>query len=201
MALPFWDPGAIDAAGKTPGIISLLPPGSSPYPNELSAWDVITLNGVRAPGSARLEGGKHIPYDRKAALGLLVGAASLFVFDPVTFTLTLSLWTPEQWDALQKLTPQILPAPGPNPDPRAVKVEYPSLQWLGVDTVYFEGAELPRMTAPGVMTFSFTVFEWKPPVAIAPKDVASPLPQTNTPGASRPTSTVTPPSQGSNLGP
>jgi len=202
MALPFWDPGAIDSSGKTPGINNLLPPGGSPYPNELSAWDVITLNGVRAPGAARLEGGKHIPYDRKAALGQLVGAASLFVFDPVSFTLILKLWAPEQWEALQKMTPQILPAPGPNPQPRAVKVEYPALAWIGVDTVYFEGAELPRMPMPGVMEFSFTCYEWRPPLPVTPVDIGSPLPQGNAPGASRPTNTVVPPSQSpSSLGP
>jgi hypothetical protein len=202
MPIPFWDPGAIDADGKAPGITSVLPSSTAPFPDELSPWDVITLNGVRAPGSARLEGGKHIPYDRKAAIGQLVGAASLFVFDPVSFSLILTLWTPQQWDELQQMTPQILPPPGPNPQPRAVKVEYPSLAWIGVDTIYFEGAELPRMTVKGAMEFTFTCYEWRPPLPVTPVDIGSPLPQGNRPGATQPTNTVTPPSQSTtSLGP
>jgi hypothetical protein len=149
---------------------------------------------VRAPGICRLEGGKHIPYDRKAALGQLVGPSALFVFDPVSFTLILTLWTPRQWLDLQTMLPQLLPAPGPNPQPRAVKAEHPSLAMVGVDTIYFEGVELPRHTGKQIVEISFQCYEWRPPLPITPLDIASPLPQGLQPGATKPNPPATPPS-------
>jgi hypothetical protein len=171
MALPFWDPGAIttndNGEKDAPALLTFIPPNDVPWPDELSPWEMIVLNGIRAPGLARLEGGKHIPYDRKAALGQLVGAASFFVFDPVSFSLTLTIWTPEQWTELQELLPQIMPPPGPNPNPRAVRAEHPALALLGVDTIYFEGAEMPRFRPPPnqqICDLVFQCYEWRPPV-------------------------------------
>jgi hypothetical protein len=180
----FWDEPAIDLDGvpSAPGIWTALPTRDKPLPAGISPWDVIYFNDVRAPGAARLQGGRHIPYDRKAALGQLVGAASLFVFDPVAFTLTLRLWHPDQWTELQDLLPQILPDPGPNPKPRAVRASHPALQLLKVSTLYFEGADFPRESQPGVFEFDFQCFEWSPPVPVKSQDIDSPLPASVRPG-------------------
>lgn len=198
MSLPFWDQAAIipkDGTAATQGITTVLPRGSDPYPDELSPWDVITLNGVRAPGICRLDGGKHIPYDRKAALGQIVGPSALFVFDPVSFTLTLTLWTPRQWLDLQTMLPQLLPATGPNPEPRAVKAEHPALAMIGIDTVYFEGVGLPRHIGKQIVEVEFQCYEWRPPLPITPQDIGSPLPQGLQPGQTTAPAPPTPPSQ------
>jgi hypothetical protein len=150
---------------------------------------------VRAPGICRLEGGKHIPYDRKAALGQLVGPSALFVFDPVSFTLILTLWTPRQWLDLQTMLPQLLPAAGPNPEPRAVKAEHPALAMVGVDTVYFEGVELPRHIGKQIVEISFQCYEWRPQLPFTVKDIGSPLPQGLQPGQTTAPAPPTPPSQ------
>jgi hypothetical protein len=85
------------------------------------------------------------------------------------------------------MLPQLLPAPGPNPKPRAVKAEHPSLAMVGVDTIYFEGVELPRHIGKQIVEISFQCYEWRPPLPITPKDIASPLPQGLQPGATKPT--------------
>lgn len=180
----FWDESAIDLNGQTaaPGIWTALPTRDKSLPQGVSPWDVIYLNDVRAPGAARLQGGRHIPYDRRAALGQLIAQPSLFVFDPVAFTLTLTLWHPDQWTELHDLMPQILPDPGPNPKPRAVRANHPALQLLKVNTIYFEGADFPRHIGNQIVEIDFQCFEWSPPVPVKSQDIDSPLPASVRPG-------------------
>jgi hypothetical protein len=193
----FWDEPAIDVTGNpaAPGIWTALPTRDRPLPQGISPWDVVYLNDVRAPGVARLEGGRHIPYDRKAALGLLVGAASFFVFDPVEFTLILTLWHPDQWTELHDLVPQLLPDPGPNPKPRAVRVGHPATQMLKVSTVYFEAMEMPRHIGNQIVEVRFQCFEWSPPVPVKTQDVDSAVPASGRPGT--PAAPATPTAGGS----
>lgn len=185
----FWDEPGIDTTGRpaAPGIYTALPTRDRPMPQGISPWDVIYLNDVRAPGMATLAGGRHIPYDRRAALGQLIAQPSLFVYDPVAFTLTLTIWHPDQWEELQDLVPQLLPDPGPNPNPRAVRVYHPALDLLKVDTIYFEGMELPRHIGHQMLEVNFQCYEWKPPVPAVAKDVDSPLPASVRAGAPAPT--------------
>src|SRR6267142_782112 len=102
MPLPFWDPTAEDDRGLAPGIVSLIPPALSQYPDQLSAWDVIYLNGTRAPGIVRLEGGRHVGLDIKRVIAQLVPDSTILNFDPVPFQMILTLWTPGQWKELQQ---------------------------------------------------------------------------------------------------
>jgi hypothetical protein len=202
--LPFWDPGAVDpnrqGEEKAPGIVTLLPPYVAPLPDEISSWDVIVLNGMRCPGKCVLEGGRHIPFSYEAALGQVQGSSWFFGFDPVQFTMRITLWTPWQFEEFQDLLPQLLPFPGPNPQLRAVAASHPSLALVGVDTIYIQGMELPRAVGPGMMEFVFNCYEWRPPQEIMqPMAIPSAPPQTS--GAPNGSTPVVIPPSGSGIAP
>jgi hypothetical protein len=191
----FWDEPGVERGKDTgsldyaPGIFSDWPTRDQPFPRHLSPWDAIYFNDVRAPGPVRLRGGRHIPYDRKAALGQLVGAPAFFVFDPVQFDLTLTLWHPDQFIELQELLPQIMPDPGPNPTPRAVRAQHPALQLLKVDTIYVESMEMPQFRpAPNhqIADIVFQCYEFRPPIPATVQDIGSPLPSKGQPGGQKP---------------
>jgi len=193
MALPFWDQPAIskvstrdpttgkttDGQARPAGIVALTPSDPrNPYPDELSPWDVITLNGVRAPGICRVEGGRHVALDLQKLIGQLEPSMVFLNFDPVPITLTLTLWTPAQFAALQDLLPHLLPAVGPNPILRAVKAEHPALALIGCDTLLFQGMELPRHIGHQVIEVVFSTYEFNPKITNTAKDAQNPEPQT-----------------------
>lgn len=185
MSLPFWDNpevrGRGDGTADVPGLYTAVPPafqgGAGTLPDELSRWDFIILNGTRAPGICRLEGGRHIGYSREVALGIATGQPPwVFGFDPVEFSLVLTLWTPRQFQELEAMLPNIMPKAGPAPDPRAVTAEHPALALVGVDTIYFESMELPRHIGKQVMEVTFQCYEFKPEIPMEPRQVRSALP-------------------------
>jgi hypothetical protein len=71
------------------GYVSLVPRTYQPYPNHLSQFDTITLAGRRAPGLARVEGGRRHRFDHKPSLGVTGEAPSWLGVDPGEITITI----------------------------------------------------------------------------------------------------------------
>lgn len=156
--LPWWDPGAfpqVTTVGPNgqqgtgtqpaPGIWTLIPETpSQAWPDQLSPWDCIYFSGQRAPGIARVDGGRRRRIDHRQSPGASGETAANMGYDPGEFTITLTIWTSMQWAALQQLMSTIQPPPTAKVQPKAVKVQHPALNVLNIYDVYIEGIELPK---------------------------------------------------------
>jgi hypothetical protein len=201
----FWDAAAVERAQDSgssdaaPGIFSDWPLNGDPIPPHISPWDVIYLDGRLAPGPCRLDGGRHVGIDIQRIIGQLVPDAAILNYDPVPFTLTLTLWHPDQFVELQALIARILPKPSMNTVLRAVQVSHPNFDMYGIHTVFFQYGSLLRHLGKGITEVDFQCYEFNPDIFTDP----SLAQQTQPPGeASTPApSAVTPPSKGGGLGP
>jgi hypothetical protein len=207
----FWDEAAIVRGGDgadqdvAPGIYTGVPVYSEgALPENVSPWDIIYLDGRRAPGIARVEGGRHLNIDIPKVIGQLIPEARLLNFDPVPFTVTLTIWHPDQFTDLRFLLARVLPPPGQNPVLRPVRVSHPALDLIGVTTIYVQGLELPRHLGKGIQEFTLQCYEWNPDIEVRVQDAATPLPDSTVPNQSVQAALVkpTPPSADpSRLGP
>lgn len=184
----------------TPGIDSLLPDdtidASAPYPDQLSPWDVVYLSGYRLPGIARVDGLRKHKTDAPPALGSVGAMATGLGFDPCEITITLTLWTPAQFEAMRQILPKIQPELTPTGYiPRAVYVTHPGLTQLKINMLYLVSISIPRHTGKQIFEQTLQCIEFLPPKPIQPQ-VYTPDVLTTTFDKGRPTVPATPkPSQ------
>ena len=174
----YWDPAAqlrrspdgsevFFEDGANIGYWSALPRTLLPYPDTLSPWDAISFSGQRAPGIARVEGGRRHRFDHKPSLGVTGEAPTWLGVDPGEITITLKIWTPEHWSDLQRLLPQILPPHTAKISPRAVDVAYPPLNVIGITQIYVLGVEVPHLLGPGdAVEIKIDAWEYMPLQAV-----------------------------------
>jgi hypothetical protein len=132
----FWDPSVISVIpgfNATVGIGSANAPlfgGTTsflgadqpfaPWPDEVSPWERITFNGVRAPGICEVTGGKRKRLDHRMTPGASGASTTVLGYDLAEFIVSLKLWTPSQWAAFLKLVPILHATPAvqqPPPQP------------------------------------------------------------------------------------
>lgn len=156
--IPYWDQSALipiregivgigpgRADFVAPGIISALPESpDEPWPPELSQWDTIIIGGIRAPGLARVTGGRGRRLPAMIIPGGSGAAPNFLGEDPVSFQISLTLWTPKQWLWLQDFIKPLLPPPTALIHPVAVKVYYPGLALLNVYDIYINRVAIPH---------------------------------------------------------
>lgn len=159
--IPYWDQAALIplregilgvGPGKAdfvaPGIITALPESpNEPWPPELSPWDTIIIGGIRAPGLARVSGGRGRRLPTMIIPGASGSSTDFLGEDPVAFTIQLTLWTPKQWAWLQDFIKPLLPPPTALIHPVAVKVYYPGLALLNVYDIYINRIAIPQPDA------------------------------------------------------
>lgn len=159
--IPFWDQAALEKvdtsapgpgpnqgvgkASQAPGIITALPEDPySPWPEELSLWDTIKLAGMRAPGIARVEGGRGRRVPSMIVPGASGSAPTFLGEDAVEFFIHLTIWTPKQWYWLQQLITLISPPPTALIRPKGIKVDYPGLALLNIYDIYVVRIAIPK---------------------------------------------------------
>jgi len=129
MSAPtFWDPGAYPkvttrdpVTGKSSDgslsaeAIRTAVPDSGPFGAEegLSPWEVIYFGRIRAPGICRVDGGKRRIVDRNGIPGSSGEVARVMRYGLAEFTVTLTIWTWEQWDSFCRLVQFLFPKPVP----------------------------------------------------------------------------------------
>lgn len=165
-------PGVFSAGSVAPGITTALPETpNDPWPDNLSPWDTIILAGMRAPGIASLKGGRGkriVPQETPGASGQI---PIFYGYDCAEFSVELKIWTPKQWIWLQTLIKLIMPPPSAKVQPKAVKVDYPSLALLNIYDIYVVHVKLPVVDRYGMMTIEIPCLEY-----LLPTDVgAGPL--------------------------
>jgi len=173
-SLPFWDSGAILPPSPTtlvksvPGIQSFIAgeQAAAPWPDELSPWETLTLAGVRVPGVAKVEGGRRRRLDHRTSAGASGETASDMGYDPGEFTITLTLWTPMQFLALQNMIPLIQPPATAKVQPKAVKISHPACALLNIYDVYIESIDFPRHVGKQIFEVVLQCFEFMPPIIV-----------------------------------
>lgn len=175
----FWDQPALKAASELPpgsnqiapgqfsngliafGIYTALPESpNDPWPDYLSPWDTIKMAGMRAPGIARVHGGRGRRFNPQVSAGSSGALPNSFGYDPGDFTVTLTLWTPAQWRWLYDFIQLISPPPSAKVQPKAVKVEYEGLKFLNLYDCYVIRVAIPEIKPDGSGTIVIPCSEY-----------------------------------------
>jgi hypothetical protein len=119
--------------------------------------DYIELNGKRSPGLADVTGA-HLPrnWDKRKGYGLM-GAFTVFHgMDLVDFTVTLRLYTAQDWDDWFAWKP-LVDRPPDGKRPRALKIKHPLLAQLGVSSVVVTDVHQPKPDDAGSGMWSIDI--------------------------------------------
>jgi hypothetical protein len=154
MTLPFWDSpnGAFDQWIDDLG--------------EASVWDVATLGGRKLPGLVKVDGAEvGRKWDVKTGPGIDGATTTDQGYEVAKPTLTLLLWTPEQWEAWQDIVPLLVPKPGKatKKPPTAVPVTHPALNGLGINNLLILSLSAPKPASPkGAFEVTIKTVQWLP---------------------------------------
>jgi hypothetical protein len=148
MGIPFWGGRADDLSAHA------------------SAWDVVSIGGVRLPGLCRIDGKKGRRHDKKLVAGGDGSDPSSLGYDPAEFTVTVRMWTDDQLRAFEAMLPTLLPRNGKG-NPKPITVSHPALSLFGINALYLMDAMLPKMSSQsGVVEFGFRFSEHSPTAAV-----------------------------------
>jgi hypothetical protein len=193
-SLPFWDPGAAQQSGQTtqggavtsakttyPAILTAIPDLSSQQLDDaISPWEVVYFGKIRAPGIARVDGGRRRIVDPRMIPGSSGQIPTVMAFMPAEFQITLTMWTNQQWSAWQNLVLLLYPKPQPSQiaaqttfNLTAVDVQHPAFAALSVTSVYVVDVRAPRQVAPQVLEATIDCIEFLPPMNEGVKPIQS----------------------------
>lgn len=133
--------------------------------------DYVVIAGQRTPGIAEISGA-DVPfkYDKRKGYGLS-GAYSVFrgreLAEP---TLTIRLYTDEDWDDWADFLPTVRTPPNAR-RPRALEIQHPILEDQGITAVTVTKLGQPMQTADGEWTITISLLEYRRPrLALAAPD-------------------------------
>lgn len=122
-----------------------------------SAWDKLTILSAGKswtfPGVTEVNGARGQEIDQRKPQGAHGGALTFKGVPPVQLDILCTVWTAEQWDALQEVLAEIMPKPrGALTEAELKKAKegrcftalHPALTVLGVCQVAFETVSAPR---------------------------------------------------------
>ena len=155
------------------------------------AWDFCWLGEDLLPGLVEVEAGKSRDVDVQKNKGTDGAALSDDGYVPAAVTITLRMWTREQWAAWQDVYPKIDPQrPGGLRQP--LSIVHPEPNHRGIDTIYVTSISGSSPRRGGVKTETIECLQWFP----APKPVkksTKPKPPPNAGGTETPDDDTPPP--------
>ncbi len=153
MAIPFW---GFDPPNDV----------ADDFSANATAWDVVYLGGIRAPGIASVRTRRAHRIDHRISPGDSAMQISNLGPERVDVEITLTLWTAAQWQAWQDLAPRIFKNPGKlgTLEPQeAIEVWHPSLQVYRITSLYcFELGVPEPASQPGVRKVQLRFVEFRP---------------------------------------
>lgn len=186
-APPFWDQPALKPASEYPSGSNQISPGvfssgliasgiqtalpespNDPWPDSLSPWDTIKVAGMRAPGIARIHGGRRKRFNPQIIPGLNGHVPNFYGYDCAEFTIKLTIWTPAQWAWLYQFIALIQPPPTSKIQPLAVKIDYPSLRLMNVYDCYVVHVSIPELHDKQEVTIDIPCVEYLLPTGLGP---------------------------------
>lgn len=143
-------------------------------------WSVAYLAGNRLPGRATVEGSTQRKIDVKNGPGLDGATMTHQGYEPAEVTITLLMWTEQQWADFERIIPQLQPKPG-KPPAFPMGLEHPAAAVMGITRVYVEKVSLPKEgSVPGSREVQISCKQWvkAPAKVVTPKNAGSGLPNT-----------------------
>lgn len=207
-APPYWESSALKPASELPpgnplfgarglvgfGILTALPESpNEPWPDYLSQWDTIKLAGMRAPGIARVHGGRGKRFNPQVTIGLNGHVPNFLGYDCGTFTIKLTIWTPAQWAWLYQLIQLIMPPPTAKIQPVAIKVDYPALQALNIYDCYVVHVAIPDLHDNEIVTIDIPCVEYLLPTGLGAGPLEASTDRVDNPDGTISVSTKPPP--------
>lgn len=164
MAVPFWDqfPEAYEEWKD----------------RNQNPWDILTLNNKRAPGIAEVNVTPHMQIDIKKTTGFDGGPTIELGHKAAKVDIAITLWTAEQWEAMQAILAEIWRLPGREPKGStaltrtrraAVAISHPNCAIYGISAVLIEGPEglVPAPGIPGAKLLRIRAVQYIPPARSA----------------------------------
>lgn len=142
--------------------------------NPLSApVDYVLLGGQRSPGLATIDGASSPrQWDERRGRGT-TGATVVFQgIKLAKFTLSIRLITVEDWDAWDSWR-QVVQRPPSGQRPRALDIDHPITEMLGIRSVVVEDVGQPKQTGDGEWTIEIKLIEFRPPTPAIARPEAS----------------------------
>lgn len=141
MSIPFWS----EQDGEGPIFASNVNP-----------WDTVYLGGFPLPGVWKVTGIPTLAVDRKKSKGVDGALITVNGYIPGPIELDGLLWTADQWDAFQDLSPDIWRKPNRKSKLKdlAMRISHPSLDLWGISQCVVVGVQPP---APGPIPQSRTI--------------------------------------------
>jgi len=129
-----------------------------------SPVDYIVLAGQRSPGLATVAGASLTrKWDERKGHGLS-GSTLVYRGGPASrFTVSIRLLTVEHWQDWDAWRPLVQRPIDPQ-RPRALDIEHPFLDALGIRSVVVESVAQPEQTGDGEYTVVLGLIEYRPPV-------------------------------------
>lgn len=144
-----------------------------PFDPTTSPVDYVILAGQRSPGIANLDGASSPrQWDERRAYGQSGASLVYRGLKPAKFTLALLLISAEDWAAWDAWRP-VVQRPPTGTRPRALDIEHPITEMLGIRSVVVEDVLQPRQTGNGEWTIEIKLLEFRPPTTTVTRPQAS----------------------------
>jgi len=155
--IPFWDPGIANVPAS---VWSALPDNeSAPWPSYLSPWNTIKMAKMRAPGYVIVKGGRAKRFSADQTPGDSGALFNFYGYDYAQFSVKIHIWTPKQFEWLQRFLPLISPAPTSAVSPKAVSVDHPAMRLAKITDIFVTRVGIPDIVN-NLMTIDIECVEY-----------------------------------------
>lgn len=151
MAVPFWDWVHADVASRRAeaGYTGQEPPGYEENESlNANPWDRLILNNALVPGVSAVKVAPKFVIDVKKKTDRDGGQTIDKGCDAARVDIQITIWTPGQWENLQRLLEQTIRRAGqklPTKDAaKAIQIAHPACAMWGITAVVIESAESPE---------------------------------------------------------
>ena len=155
--IPYWYPSPHQFDGAS-------------YESPPNVWDIVAMNSVFLPGIAKVKATKGRKMDVKQSPGSHGATITDMGYKPGRVDITLTIWTPSQWLALQQMFNgsntylNLEPKPNTQYNAPSVTIDHPATQLHQIASVIIEEIDGPEESSRvhGGMDFKFKCVQFFP---------------------------------------
>lgn len=130
--------------------------------DETDTWDGLSLGGTQVDGLCDVKIDRAKKLDIKSAGGSDGATITDQGYEPAKVTISIRVWTADQWTSLQGLIELIEPAPAKKPA-APLLIAHPAATVRKVKAVSIKSVKGPDIGSDGATTIVLECIEWFPP--------------------------------------